>query len=116
MLRNLQAVLSASFLLVNLMTWTTFAIILGKSIMRKGFGTAPGLLVGCAIGACFVTWLALFFSAALMQSGYLLVADLLSDDDSQLFQACFALGYTAGTVYVRCALTTRVMLLPHCIA
>jgi hypothetical protein len=29
---------------------TQLAIIIGKSIFRKGFGTAPGLLVGCAIG------------------------------------------------------------------
>ena len=73
LLRNLQAVLSASFLLVNLLTWTTFLLILGKSIFRKGFGNAPGLLVGCSIGCCFATWLALFFTAAQMQSGYQLM-------------------------------------------
>lgn len=110
LLRNLQFVLSASFLLVNLMTWSTFAVLLGKSVFRKGFGNAPGLLVGCSIGACFVTWVALFFAAAHMQSSVQLVAGsdrlpgldrLLSDSDTQLFRACFALAYTAGTVYVR---------------
>ena len=74
LLRNLQAVLSASFLLVNLLCWTTFLLILGKSVFRRGFGNAPGLLVGCSIGCCFGAWLALFFCAAQMQSGYMLTA------------------------------------------
>jgi hypothetical protein len=66
------AVLSTSFLLVNLLTWSTLAIIIGKSIFRKGFGTAPGLLVGCSIGATFVGWVTLLFAAAHMQSSFLL--------------------------------------------
>lgn len=102
-------------------------LILGKSIFKKGFGSAPGLLVGCSIGCCFATWLALFFTAAQMQSGYLLTAraraaadvllpcgcadasgrrnaaqkELLNDSDSQLFQACYGLGFFTGIVYVR---------------
>jgi hypothetical protein len=102
LLRNVLSVLSASFLLVNVLTWSTFAIILGKSLFRnKSFGTAPGLLVGCAIGACFSAWLAIFFAAAHMQSSFQIVRPLLSDSDAQLLQACYGLGFTAGIVYVR---------------
>ena len=103
--------LTISFFLVNLMTWSTLAVIIGKSLFRKGFGTAPGLLVGCSIGACFNMGFALFFTGAYVQGMAQLLGSLLSDGEVALLGSTYAMAYVAGIVYVR----ARARVALHCV-